>query len=303
MNNQDKVLRILFIFDNRWWSASSYYGYICARALIKRGHKVYAMGDVNSPVMKKCMGGEFALNLEFKPFSYSPFAGFKNLSISGTLFKKFHWDILAPHGPAAHLWASLARLIFAENIKVIRFLSDNMPVKIHFFNKLLHRSLTHGHIASSASLKERYRNALRIDGERMRVITGGIDLNSLTSREKSDLDLRKFYNVDGDYTVVGLIARLSPVKGHSCFIEAADMVRRSYTKVKFLIAGEEDQLNFRELKDLIGQKGLDDYFIFRSRDENVRAVLNFVDIGVIASTFSEVVCRICMEYMSFCKPV
>jgi len=138
--------------------------------------------------------------------------------------------------------------------------------------------------------------------DRVNLIPLGIDQEEFkpTGQRAS---LRKRYGVDENCIVVGLLGRLSPVKGHFDFIEAAGMVVKRFPEVRFLIAGGDAQLTLSDLKRQVDKLGLSESFILTGVVEDVRELLEILDIGVIASVGSEAICRQALEYMAFSLPV
>jgi glycosyltransferase involved in cell wall biosynthesis len=102
---------------------------------------------------------------------------------------------------------------------------------------------------------------------------------------------------------VGMISRLSPVKGHEVFLRAAAKVAAKVTDVRFIISGESAQISHDDLRRIAESLGIGDRVKIEDRVEDVREVLRQIDIGVVASTGSEVMCRIALEMMASGLPV
>ena len=101
-----------------------------------------------------------------------------------------------------------------------------------------------------------------------------------------------------------MVGRLSPVKGHRYFIKAADFVLRNFTgNVKFIIAGEDAQIKSYQLKQMTEQLKIRDKFSFTGKVDDIRKIVSLFDIGIVASTGSETICRVALEYMAMGKPV
>ncbi len=100
-----------------------------------------------------------------------------------------------------------------------------------------------------------------------------------------------------------MLGRLSPVKGHKYFIQAAGVVVSNAQKVKFIIAGEDAQIKASELKTMVRESNLEDHFRFVGEIDDVREIVSIFDVGVVASVGSETICRAALEYMAMGKPV
>lgn len=130
------------------------------------------------------------------------------------------------------------------------------------------------------------------------VIYGGISkVKELSAEEKSEV--RKKWGIEPEDIVVGIVARLSEVKGHKHFIDAAEIISRNNSSVRFLIAGTGPKE--RELKELAVQKGLDGKIIFTGFVDSVHEILNIIDINV-NSSLSEALCLSLIEGMCVGKP-
>jgi glycosyltransferase involved in cell wall biosynthesis len=104
---------------------------------------------------------------------------------------------------------------------------------------------------------------------------------------------------------VGLIANLRSIKGIKYFIEAASIISKTDSRVKFLIIGE----NFnepgctREEMELFAKKcNVDNNVHFLGKRTDIADIISIMDIGVVAS-LSEGFSNTILEYMAASKPV
>lgn len=133
---------------------------------------------------------------------------------------------------------------------------------------------------------------------KIEVIYGGIrPVEELCPEEKSSI--RQKWGIAENDIVVGIVARLAEVKGHKHFIDAAEIISRENSNVKFIIAGTGPME--QELKNLTKQRGLEDRVVFTGFVENINEVFNIIDINVISS-LSEALCLSLIEGMCIGKP-
>ncbi|MFH2068549.1 MAG: glycosyltransferase family 4 protein [Candidatus Omnitrophota bacterium] len=104
-----------------------------------------------------------------------------------------------------------------------------------------------------------------------------------------------------DDLIVGINARLDPMKGHQCLIEAAPLIRKEVPSVKFLIAGEGSLLN--ELQTLAKNKGLQEMFLFLGFREDITQVTSIYDVTVFPSIYYENFSFAALEAMACAKPL
>ncbi|MHB1393730.1 MAG: glycosyltransferase [Clostridia bacterium] len=137
-----------------------------------------------------------------------------------------------------------------------------------------------------------------VSESRISVIYGGISQVRELGDEERD-HVRQSWGIEAEEIVVGIVARLTGVKGHKHFIDAAEIISRDNTNVKFVIAGTGPKE--QELKDLAAQRGLTDQVVFTGFIDNIYEILNIIDVNVISS-LSEALCLSIIEGMCVGKP-
>jgi len=294
---------VLQLINVRWYNACAYYAVTQSLALKERGHRVILAGDPQSPPVNVAS----KLGLEtFDKLCLSrvdPFNFFYGIKKIADLIDEKRIDILDAHRSETHTLAALTVRWFRKNIPVIRTRGDTRPPKNNIFNRYLNRNMTHKIVTTAEVLKKYYVNCLGIDEGKVVRINPGIDENHFAPQNPDPIWRRKL-GIPHDYLVVGIVGRLSPVKGHKYFIKAADFILKNFTrKVKFLIAGEDAQVKAYRLKEMTDQLRIRDSFCFVGRVDDIRKIISLFDVGVVASVGSETICRTALEYMGMGKPV
>ncbi|MCM8784200.1 MAG: lipopolysaccharide heptosyltransferase II [Candidatus Omnitrophica bacterium] len=145
-------------------------------------------------------------------------------------------------------------------------------------------------IVVSSVIGKHMRNHFGVPFYRLRLIHRGVDLNLFQYKEpKSDLK---------DGCKVGMIGRITPLKGHTDFLKAMAKVVRIVPKVKVVIAGEVSpgrREYKRELDLLIRQLGLERYVEFVGHIDNIVELLHSLDLLVLATTTHEAFGRVLIE--------
>lgn len=101
--------------------------------------------------------------------------------------------------------------------------------------------------------------------------------------------LREEFAMPADAPLVGMAGRMDPFKGHSVFIDAAAIIRKSAPKTKFFIIGAPGHGNYKEESYLEAQKkrvreaGLADSVIFTGFRKDILITLAALDVIVIPS--------------------
>lgn len=297
-------INTLQLVSVRWWNASAYYGISLADALMQQGENCTVGGRVDSPPIVKA-GNVFQLPIfdEINLESLSPLSAIKNLRSLKSFIHKNRISLINAHRPEDHSFAAILNALSSERIPVVRTVSDVRAPKDRSLNKLLHDKATDFYIFSCKASYDRYQAVWPIFEQRSKVIYSAIDTDKYQPL-KTTSPLREKFGVANDELLFGMIARLSPVKDHSTFLKAAAKVLMKYPKLKFLIAGEEVEISFDTLKTLARELDISNQVIFLPRDDTIdhTSLVGALDAGIIASTGSEVICRIAVEYMSMGVP-
>ncbi len=133
---------------------------------------------------------------------------------------------------------------------------------------------------------------------RIRIIHRGVDLDKFRFSSPGDKNKNEF--------TMGIIARITPLKGHTDFIKAAALVSRAIPKLKVLIVGDasKDKLKYKEeLELLIRRLGLQPIVEFMGFQENIPEVLSKMDVLVSATTTPEAFGRTIIEAQASGVPV
>lgn len=211
------------------------------------------------------------------------------------IFRREKPQIVHTH---ASLSARLAARMAGARIVNTKHCMDNRKTGIkRLAASCINNFLSDSIIAVSAAVKQNVAdNGTALD--KISVIYGGISPGKeLSPEEKSSI--REHWGIAGEDIVVGIVARLAEVKGHKYFLDAAEIISRDNTSVKFLIAGSGPKE--QELKELTERRGLAERVIFTGFIENVNEIFNIIDINVISS-LSEALCLSLIEGMYAGKP-
>ena len=286
----------------RWYNACAYYAVTLSSALRRRGHKVIVAGDPSSPPLLEAK--ELGLSVyEDLSLSYtSPWMMAYNIKRMRDLVESEGIDVINAHRGEAHLAAALAKKFLKRSVPLVRTRGDVRAPKGNFFNRYLNGALTDRIITTCEVLRESYIEDLHMPAEKVATVPVGVDSDFFSPRE-SDMGWKERLNIPPRDQVVGIVGRLSPVKGHAYFIQAAEGVLKHFPAVTFVICGEDAQISSQQLKSSVSESNIGRSFRFLSRVKDIREIISFFDVGVVSSTGSETICRVALEYMSMGKPV
>ena len=136
-------------------------------------------------------------------------------------------------------------------------------------------------IAISTAVQKHLRDDLKIAEGRVRLIPSGINIQMYApANEDRRRRLRQKYNL-GEEPVLGIIARLSDVKGQDVLIEAMKKIREQIPEAKLIMAGEGRMEP--ALREMVRRFGLDQNVFFYPFAYKVSEILPVLDIFVMPS--------------------
>jgi glycosyltransferase involved in cell wall biosynthesis len=215
-----------------------------------------------------------------------------------TIVRKNDINIIETHGYKAHVvglalklmtklsWVAVVHGWTRENIKVevynwiekyvVRYadrivaVSDNIRMKLHL-----------GKAGSG----------------RLMTITNAADLVDV---DQKFVCQRTTYGILGNELLIVVVGRLSPEKGHRCFIDALLQVSGKSDSVKALFVGEGHERE--SLQKIIQQNGMEGKIFLTGYQEDVASFYHASDIVVLPS-LQEGMPVVALEAMMFAKPV
>jgi glycosyltransferase involved in cell wall biosynthesis len=192
--------------------------------------------------------------------------------------------VLHVHGYAAADFGRLAaRRVGAALVLHEHFADPSMPAYQGWADRFL-APLTDRAIAVSMSTRDFLIRERFVPADRVRLIWNGAPLDEFApvSAERARA-ARVALGLPVDAPVVGSIARLSLQKGHRYLVEAAARVLASRPDVRFLIAGDGDQM--AALRERATALGIADRVVFAGHRTDVPDLLGALDVFAISSLY------------------
>lgn len=142
-------------------------------------------------------------------------------------------------------------------------------------------------ISVSSDLKNLLIKQYGVSEDRITVINNGTDLkrfSPLTQKEKTEL--KNKFNCNGKYTI-GLLARITPVKGHMIMLQAINKIMKEedVNSLKILIAGkvyDGDEEYLSKVTTYANEHGIDVEFL---GFQNPREIFGICDISLLPSIY------------------
>lgn len=124
-------------------------------------------------------------------------------------------------------------------------------------------------------------------GKRMLVIPNGFDTEQFRPDEVAGRRMRGTWGIAEDETLIGLVARLDPMKDHDSFLRAASLLLQERRNVRFVCVGDGPAPHRQELLSLAAELGVGDRVIWAGELQDMSAVQNALDIATSASAYGE----------------
>jgi glycosyltransferase involved in cell wall biosynthesis len=133
--------------------------------------------------------------------------------------------------------------------------------------------------------------------ERMGIIHNGVDVSGLGRDPEVGRRLRKELEIPADATVIGLVGRINPIKGHPTFLEAAATMLRNRPGTWFLCVGDGEKAYVESMKALAGRLGVAQRVVWPGTRKDMASVYNALDI-LTNSSYNEGFSNVIIEAMA-----
>jgi glycosyltransferase involved in cell wall biosynthesis len=126
-----------------------------------------------------------------------------------------------------------------------------------------------------------------VPAERIAVVPNGIDTEAMCPDAAAGRELRQRWGIGEKEFVIGMVARLDPMKDHATFLSAARTFMREHPDSRFVCVGDGPAAYRRELDTLARSQGLAGRILWAGEIGASRAVYNAFDITTLSSAFGE----------------
>lgn len=296
-------MKILVLLNSPNWSGASYYCIQFAHQMQIKGHNVLLLTEPGKPCKKaKLLNIKTCDWLQLNSWQLPLIKSIKKIIMTTLKFKP---DIITSHINEAGWVAAFIKKFYFPSAIAIRFRTDIPEPKSHFINKLIHNKWFDHIIVSSNLHKCACIKNLGLDPNKISVIYAPINHNKFSPLTKNEdiVNKRVKLNLPTNQFLVGIIARLDPIKGHEYALQAVKLLPQ-HIPIKLIIICYESLRKINWLKNEIRRLGiLDKVMIFDNFLDNIEDYIQAFDLGLITSLGSEANCRVALEFMSCQKPV
>ncbi len=262
-----------------------------AKELVKQGHKavVISRGGKLAEELSSFGGKHYSLPVHEKNI----FTVISMISAVREIIKKEDIDIVHARSRVPAISS-----FFASRLEKRVFITTCHG---HYSKHIFSRVMGWGRfvIVSSNVVARHMINNFNVPRQRIRLIPRGVDLEKF---KYSGPDIAR---AKKEYTI-GLIGRITPIKGHIYFIRAISKVVRRMPNIKVLIIGDAPPAKpgyRQELEVLVRRLGLDKYIKFLGTCYDIPEKVKELDLLVMPSIGEETFGRVIIEAQATGVPV
>lgn len=139
------------------------------------------------------------------------------------------------------------------------------------------------------------------DESKFHVVPNGFDLDLFKPDAVARLEVRSEFDIPADAPLIGLMARLEPLKNHRMFFEAAAILRRRVPDVHFVLAGEGVEWENSELSGWVDAADARRVTRLLGRRGDMPRLTAALDVAALCST-TEAFPNVLGEALACCVP-
>jgi len=291
-------MRILLLTTHLNIGGISTYTVSLAKALKAKGHEVFVMSNGGILVPDLAKSGVSHINISLLTKSELSPKVFKAIFEISKIVKRLGIDIVH----------SQTRVTQVIGFFVSKSCGIPLVTTCHgFFYKNIGRAILPAWgsrvIAISDAVKENLINYFGVDEARVSLIYNGIDaqkfIRDLSGEEKARL--KDKFGIKRNYSVIGMIARFTPDKGHDTLLYALCDIVKKKPDVQLVFVGDGDKK--RDIVELSQRLNLSDNVVFVKPQINTVNALAVMDVFMFTPKRREGLGLAVLEALASGKPV
>lgn len=262
----------------------------------ERGHTIIIISPAQSILHKKAADCGFeTITLSFQKRDY-PNSFFKIIN----LIEQKKPDFINTHSSKDSWVVSIATRVSKNKPFIIRTRHLSTPVAKNIMGSIIYKLLPHKIITTGEAIKEQLIERNCVPPHKIISIPTGVDFSIFDSK-KVYKNIRNELSLAEQTPIIGMVSALRSWKGHSYFIEAADLILRKLPQLKFLIVGDGPQKY--NLEKMITDKNLSKNILMLGHRNDVPDIMASLDILVHPSYANEGVPQAILQGMAMEVPV
>lgn len=296
-------MKTIQIINVRWFNATAWYGLYLARLLRDTGYETLVITQQDTEADEKAKEWGFT-PLHFDLNSSNPLKLLRAYVQLYKLIKDFTPDVVNCHrGEGFILWGLLRK--FSGSFKLVRTRGDQRLPKNNLPNRWLHTNVADAVIATNSVMTNHFISKLNVPEFKVSTIFGGVDTEKFAFSSAGRADFRKKLGYDDSHFVVSMLGRFDEVKGQKELIEAVGKLyhENGMKHLRLMLLGFETATTQAEVESWIAENNIEEITCITGQVPDVAAAISAMDLGVIASKWSETIARAAFEIMACERPL
>ena len=260
-----------------------------AQGLVTRGHQVtivtfYPGGEIQEDLKKN---GLEIVTLKKR----SRWDWFRPVARFYRLVTRTHTDVVYSFLTGPNILAVLAKMRI-RRVKVVWGVRASSPdaeirpddLLVSLLSKISMRLffLVDRIIVNSDQARE-YLITNKIPSHKIALIQNGVDTERFGCWPQAREEYRREHKIPREVFLIGMIARLDPIKNYEMYIESASRILLTDPDYLFLIVGAGETQYEKQLRSLVKRLGVSDKIVFCGAQKFVGKILNSLDVFVLTS--------------------
>lgn len=273
-----------------------------SRLLQDAGHEVLVLSLPGTLSARKAR--DWGLPLTLLPLNTTTPWGLPRLYLQlRHVVRAFRPDVVNCHrGEGFVLWGLLKKDL--GNFRLVRTRGDQRLPKANMVNTWLHNSVADAIITTNSVMTRHFQTKFQTPVSKLHQILGGVDTSLFYPDQGGRTRVRHEFGYDDTHFVVGLLGRFDRVKGQHELIQAVSrLYHQGLTNVRLLLLGFDSATPESMVRQWISRYEIDAITQITGRRADIAACLHALDLGVIASLWSEAIARAALEIMACGVPL
>jgi len=142
-------------------------------------------------------------------------------------------------------------------------------------------------IIANSEAGRRFHLGIGYPAGKLRVVPNGIDTRRFAYNAAQRERVRRQWSIKDGEVLIGVVARLDPMKDHATFLRAAALASTEHAATRFVIVGAGAERSLGTLQSLAVQIGVSARVLWAGPREDVTAVYSALDLFTCCSAFGE----------------
>ena len=213
--------------------------------------------------------------------------------------KKRKFDLIRTYGLKAEIIGRIVGKLLGIPVNITSVRStDPWRTWYHSWLDSLTSGLTDLYLSNSEAGRMATHRRERIPLSKIMTIPNGVDLSKW--RWNIFPTCHNSFGISSSIPVIGIVANLGRVKGHTTIIDALPRIQRHFPDVKCLLVGRDDLHG--EIQGYVREKHFEDTVIFTGVRHDIPEILSLLDVFLLPSLWEGFPTAL-LEAMAMKKPV